>query len=327
VAEYERILGLLADGRFHSGESIARTLGCSRSAVWKRIETLRARTGLQIDAVTGRGYRLRRPLELLDGSRITARLDNASIELLNDCQVLGSVTSTNSLAGEQGVPAGNPAIAWFAEHQTAGRGRRGRAWQSPYGRNLYFSLAYRFDLPMARLSGLSLATGAVIADVLAAQGLERHGLKWPNDLLWESRKLGGILLEAQGETDGPATAVIGVGLNLDLDRDASDQIGQPVACLREAGVEVSRNHLAGDLLDALLRMCQRYAEEGLGPYLTTWRRFDMHCGQRVRLIGSSEEWCGESLGIADDGGLRLRIGDQVQTFYGGELSLRTGHQV
>lgn len=321
----EQILHLLADGRFHSGEAIAEAIGCSRSAVWKQVQALRQETGLQVDAVTGRGYRLSCPLELLDETQIRQSLDQTAIRELDICSVLGSVGSTNALAGDRRLSGTRPAAAWFAEHQSAGRCRRGRPWDSPYGRNLYFSLAYRFDLPLGRVAGLSLAAGAVLATTLARHGLRDHGLKWPNDLLWNSRKLAGILLEAQGETDGPTQAVIGIGLNIDLDREASERIDQPAVCLREAGLRPGRNRLAGDLLGALLQMCRTYQQQGLQPFLQQWRDFDVFRGRSVRLLGPGSEVRGESLGIADDGGLQLRIDGGIRTFYGGELSLRGDH--
>lgn len=317
----EAILQLLADGCFHSGQTIAEVIGCSRSAVWKHISALRQHTGLRIDAVTGRGYRLAQALELLDRDLILKRLDGGHRDLLADCQVLGSVASTNALA-QQGRLTVGQAAAWLAEHQRAGRGRRGRGWHSPYGSNLYLSLAWCFELPLAHLSGLSLATGAVLAGLLAEHGLHGHGLKWPNDLLWRGRKLAGILLEVRGETDGPATAVIGIGINLDLDADSAAQIDQPAAGLRQAGAAVQRNRLAGDLLDRLLGLCQRYSVEGLTPFLPAWRQYDLFLGEQVRLVGQRSELQGESLGIGEDGGLRLRTADGERTVYAGELSLR-----
>lgn len=321
----DHILRLLSDGRFHSGEELAGHLGCTRSAIWKQVKQLRDQTALHIDSVTGRGYRLRRPLRLLDREQIVGRLSDSSAQDLQACHVLGSVTSTNALALASSPAMQGPAAAWFAEHQTEGRGRRGRTWISPYGRNLYFSLAYRFDLPMTRLSGLSIASGAVLAGVLSRHGLQGHALKWPNDLLWQSRKLAGILLEAFGESDGPACAVIGIGVNLDLGRDAAQQIDQPAVCMREAGVDVDRNQLAGDLLDAALQMCRRFATHGLAPFAESWRDYDAYQGEQVRLLGATSELRGQCLGIADDGGLRLRVGSETNTYYAGELSLRAAH--
>lgn len=323
MRQIESLLQILADGKFHSGEDIASKLGCTRSAVWKWVRRLREIPGLAVDSVSGRGYRLQRPLDLLQRDTILDHVAAEVRESLQGCQVVGSVGSTNSLASQVNLNPGQGA-AWFAEHQTAGRGRRGRSWVSPYGRNIYYSLAWCFDAPLNQVSGLSIACGAALAEVLHGCGLRDHGLKWPNDLLWQQRKLAGILLEISGETEGPSSVVIGVGINLDLDGGLDEQIGQPYASLRDAGLQVGRNRLAADLLNATVSMCHRFTESGLAPFLDTWRRFDVFQDRPVRLVGPGRELRGRSLGLADDGGLQLQIGESVQTHYSGELSLRAG---
>lgn len=323
MEKLEALLRILADGRFHSGEEIAKMLECSRSAVWKRIERLREVPGVRVDAVTGRGYRLDQPFELLDRQQILASLPAQITESLRDCHVLGSVASTNALAMQASLNVGSGA-AWFAEHQSAGRGRRGRSWLSPYGRNIYFSLAWQFNASLSEVAGLSIATGAVLAEVLEQQGLRGHGLKWPNDLLWDQRKLAGILLEVQGETEGPATVVIGIGINLDIDQDLKREIDQPVVSLRDAGVPLQRNRLASQILEATVDMCQRFPDDGLRPFVESWRGYDVFVGREVKLIGPAREEAGISLGLSEDGGLRLQTGDDEKTFYAGELSLRAG---
>lgn len=320
----EALLGLLADGRFHSGEQIATELGCTRSAIWKRMRELREIPGIEVDSVTGRGYRLCRPIELLDRNKILAAAANPEALGLQGCQVLGSVVSTNALAGEAELTRPGQGAAWFAEHQSAGRGRRGRTWVSPYGRNLYFSLAWQFDAPLSELAGLSIAAGAMLAGLLERHGLSGHGLKWPNDLLWDGKKLAGILLEVHGETGGPANAVLGIGVNIDLEQTLQDQIDQPATSLRGAGLGVGRNRLAGELLQASVEMCHQFAASGLQPFVAQWRGFDLFKDQPVCLTGPGLEHRGRCLGLDDDGGLRLQEDGVVRTFYAGELSLRGG---
>ncbi len=316
------ILPLLADGRFHSGEALARELGCSRAAVWKRLQALRERTGLEVQAVTGKGYRLARPLELLEEKAIVEAMGPVARARLRGLHLYDETTSTNALAAE-GLRAGElqPA-AWLAEYQTAGRGRRGRRWHSPYGRNLYLSLLYSFDLPMQQLSGLSIAMGVVLAELLARHGLHDHGLKWPNDLHWRGHKLAGLLVEAIGETAGPVHAIIGIGLNLDLGNTLPDWIDQPAGDLRMAGLSPSRNRLAGELIDALLVGCSEYAQAGLRPFLPRWEAFDLYRGQPVRLSSGAGEWRGLLLGLSANGGVRLQTDEGERVFHGGELSLR-----
>lgn len=323
MAESVQVLRALSDGRFRSGQELAEALGCSRSAIWKHVSQLRRQPGIHIDAVTGRGYRLARPLELLDRTEILAHLPRASREGLSACHVEDVVTSTNALALEAASEGGAAAQAWFAEAQTGGRGRRGRAWYSPYGRNLYFSLLHRFDMPLHRLAGLSIAVGMELAELLTELGLEGHGLKWPNDLHWQGRKLAGVLIEAQGESGGPACAVIGIGLNIDLG-ELPGWVDQPACCLRDAGLEIPRNRLAGELLARVLALCERFAAEGLEPFMPRWADYGLYQGEQVCLQGPGQRHVGILRGLSPDGGLRLELDDGERVFYGGELSLRRG---
>ncbi len=321
MADSRQVLKALADGGFCSGSELARRLGCSRSAIWKHVRHLREDLGLRIDAVNGRGYRLAQPLELLDRARVLAHVPAAQRRRLAACRIEDCVPSTNALALEAASQVPDGPIAWFAEAQTAGRGRRGRQWHSPYGRNLYFSLLYRFERPLHALAGLSIAVGVELAGLLSACGLRGHGLKWPNDLLWRGGKLAGILIEASGEAQGPAWAVIGVGLNVDLG-EVPDWLDQPAADLRGAGITVPRTELAGRLLTGMLDLCETFAGDGLTPFVERWPEYDLLRGQEVCLSGPGLSQRGTVLGLAADGGLRLLSDGREQVFHGGEVSLR-----
>ena len=323
MTDVTEVLRALSDGRFHSGEDLAALFGCSRSTVWKHVRRLRE--NVAIDAVTGRGYRLAEPLELLDREVILDCLDERHRACLGDCHVMGIVSSTNELAMQASGQARRKPRIWFAESQTGGRGRRGRSWHSPYGRNLYFSLLYRFDAPMHQLAGLSIAAGVELVTLLSTLGLQGHGLKWPNDLLWQGRKLAGILVEVSGESEGPAHAVIGIGLNIDLG-EIPAWLDQPVSCLKEAGLDVSRNRVAGQLAAGMLDMCARFAEQGLQPFVDRWDGYDLYRGKRVRLSGPGLQHDGIGAGLSPDGGVVLTIDGKRRVFHGGELSLRTGER-
>lgn len=321
MADLTQVLRVLSDGRFHSGEELARSLGCSRSAVWKHIRQLREH--IDIHAVNGRGYRLQVPIELLDRELILDAVAPPQRDRLAACKVLDVVQSTNDLAMLAAEDRPRDPMAWFAETQTGGRGRRGRTWHSPYARNLYFSFLYPFDMPMLRLAGLSIAVGVELAGLLAELGLQGHGLKWPNDLHWDGRKLAGILIEATGEAEGPAYAVIGVGINLDLG-DLPDWLDQPVASLSETGIEISRNRLAATLLGRMLDMCKRYEARGLEPFVQRWAEYDLYRDRAVRLSGPGLQQEGIARGVCVDGGLRLEVDGVERVFYAGEVSLRSG---
>ncbi|MDX1654152.1 MAG: biotin--[acetyl-CoA-carboxylase] ligase, partial [Candidatus Competibacteraceae bacterium] len=238
-----RLLEVLGDGRFHSGEELARALGVSRAAVWKHLNSL-GRRGLEVHAVRGRGYRLPNPLELLDPEGIRAQLSPSVQGRLAQLEVFDQIDSTNSYLltrAKAGAPGGSVCLA---ERQSAGRGRRGRQWISPFAANLYLSVLWRYPDGPALLSGLSLAVGVAMARALEGVGVVGVGLKWPNDLLWRDQKLGGILLEFGGESSGPCQVVTGVGLNVTMPKEPALDIDQPWPDLTTVlGLGLSRNRL------------------------------------------------------------------------------------
>ena len=321
----DHLLRQLADGRFHSGEQLARVLGVSRSAVWKQIQRLESDLGLTISAVRGRGYRLAAPLELLDSARIHAELSGTALQGLEQISLLSTTASTNSCAAADPPPESGRARVWLAEHQTQGRGRRGRRWVSAFGENLYVSLAWRFDMPMSELGGLSLVVGVVVAEVLSHLGVEGHSLKWPNDVLVDGRKLSGVLVEVSGEADGPSTAVLGVGVNFRLREEQGAQIDQPWTDLTQAGTAaVSRNRMAGILIDRLIRACRIFSTERLVPFIDRWTQFDGMCGQPVRLVRGPHSIDGIYRGITPSGGVLLEEASGRNEYHAGEVSLRRG---
>lgn len=318
-----QLLRHLADGRFHSGEALAETLGVSRAAVWKQLKQLQQLPGIRFDAVRGRGYRLASPLSLLDEAGLREHAGE-SVRHLADIELLSEIDSTNAYLMARSAPPPGRGHACIAEHQTAGRGRRGRRWVSGFGQNLTLSLAWTFDLPMAALSGLSLAAGVAVAEALRQAGVSGHGLKWPNDLYLDGRKLSGILVEASGESTGPTRVVIGVGINLAVDETSGGGIDQPWADLRDQlGQPPPRNRIAGLLLQELVSTCLRYGEEGLAPFLTEWQRHDLHLGCEVTLRLGEQAIHGRYVGLAEDGALLLETPAGRQAFQGGEVSLRT----
>jgi BirA family biotin operon repressor/biotin-[acetyl-CoA-carboxylase] ligase len=317
------ILHQLADGRFHSGQQLAGSLGVSRSAVWKQIQRLESDFGLSVSAVRGRGYRLAAPLELLDDERIRQQLGDTAHESLDSLALLASTPSTNGCAlGDPPLVSGRARV-WLAEHQSDGRGRRGRRWVSTFGENLYLSMAWRFDLPMTELAGLSLVAGLIVAEALEQLGMQGHSLKWPNDVLVGERKLSGVLLEVSGESGGPATAVIGIGVNFRLADAQGAQIDQPWTDIgRECAVPLSRNLLAGVLIDRLITACRLFAAEKLAPFLNRWAAFDELLGRGVCVIRGGDSIEGVYRGIAPSGAMLLEDGTGLNEYHAGEISLR-----
>lgn len=314
-----------------SGDALARAAGQTRAAVWKRIQALR-QCGVEIEAQPGRGYRLLRPLDLLDPAGIRAGLRPDTEARLGALEAAWSIDSTNSELLRRGAPAvGTGAQVLLAERQTGGRGRRGRAWASPLASNLYLSLARGFGGGLARLGGLSLVAGIAVAESLHRLGFTQVRLKWPNDLVVGGpdglRKLGGLLVEGAGEYSGPARAVIGLGLNVRMPDGGAAGIDQPWCDLAglagEGGSAPDRNTLAAALLDHLLPALDEFDARGLAPFLPRFAGTDALAGERVTLHQGTQSFTGTALGVAEDGALRVRTEDgQEQRVHAGEVSVR-----
>lgn len=318
------LVRLLADGGIHSGETIAKTLGITRGGVWKAVARTRDRLGLRIESARGRGYRLTAPLELLDARRILDALDGKDGAHLARIQIHDQIDSTNARLMAEAQGGASSGTVCLAERQTAGRGRRGRTWISPFGSNLYLSVLWRYALAPATLGGASLAVGVAMARVLRDAGVGEIALKWPNDLWWRRRKLAGLLLEVGGEAQGPSFLVAGLGINLRMPADQGQVIDQPWTDLSTVLGEhcPGRNALAGGLIAALCSALDTYGRLGLEPFLEDWDAFDGLRGETVRLRLGEQLIEGVHAGIAPDGALRLLTDQGVRSYHAGEVSLR-----
>lgn len=319
------ILQQLADGQFHSGTDLGAHLGISRAAVFKAIGAIE-QTGLEIERAPGRGYRLAVDLELLDRRRILRLLGPEFGSRRDRLSVLDSVESTNRhlLAQAAAGPDAAHGAICLAEAQPQGRGRRGRSWITTPYHNLMLSVGWRFDAGPAALAGLSLAAGVAVHAALEAYGVREAALKWPNDLLWQGRKLGGLLVDLQGEASGPALVVLGVGINGYLaPRDAA-HIDQPWVDLRTiTGARVERNRLAALVIRELYAAFARFEREGFAVFRAAWQRRHAFQGRAVRLVQDERSFSGEVEGIDERGALILRVaGGRTRTFYSGDVSLR-----
>lgn len=312
------LLSRLATGGV-SGDALAREAGITRAAVWKRIEGLRA-AGVRIDARPGRGYALAAPLELLDGARLRQGLSAQAAASLQALDVAWAVGSTNTeLLRRQPGPGVDVLLA---ERQDAGRGRMGRRWISPLGGQVCLSVRRGFDGGLARLGGLSLVAGVAVAEALRGCGYAGVGLKWPNDLLADGRKLAGLLVEGGGEHGGPVHAVVGIGINIDLGPapEGIDQAWTDLA--RLSGGTPSRNAVAIAVLDALLPALDRFDRDGLAAFQARYAALDVLAGQPVRVLDSRGGFEGRALGLAADGALRVSSGEGERRVYAGEVSVR-----
>lgn len=317
------VLRILTDGRFHSGSALGEALSISRAAVWKAVQKLQQEWQIKINAVPGRGYQLAVPLTLLDKDAILLAMAPETKSRLQGIQVLWSVDSTNRYILEQTSNEVVPGWAVLAEHQSAGRGRRGRHWVSPFGRNLYLSLLWKFELDAAQLSGLSLAIAVAITRALTKLGINDVMLKWPNDLLWQERKLCGVLLEMKGEASGPWQVVTGIGMNVNMDAKTAEEIGQPWVDLRSIlGRNIDRNQLAALVLSELLNAMEQFQHSGIRPFVAEWSARDRCRDQLVELHFPDRVIQGVARGIDSAGALLLESKGVVKSYHAGEVSLR-----
>lgn len=319
----QALLSQLADGEWHSGEALARTIGISRTAVWKQIHQLQ-RDGLEFEASQGQGYRLRQPFTPLAAELINAALRDAGSPFAERVAVAQRVDSTNSEL-LRGLRLQTAPQALLAESQQAGRGRRGRPWTAVYGGSLCLSVRWSFAQPVAGLSGLSLVAGLSVVDVLQQQFAAAAMLKWPNDIFLNDRKAGGILVELVGDPLGPCEAIIGVGLNLALPTDLGNQIDQPVTDIRSAcGFVPDRNELTIALLTAFAMDLQRFEEQGFAAFEQRWVGRDALLNRALTLDLGNQVHQGVARGVDAQGRLLVDGADGRQAWASGEVSIRAG---
>lgn len=327
VKKYNRaqyLLNILSNGRFHSGESLGESLGITRSAVWKMIQRLQDR-GIAIQSVNGKGYRIANGLSLLNEIKILQQIAPEFRGKLNELICFDQIDSTNDYLLKQVNPQQARTMACFAEQQTAGKGRRsGRSWLSPYANNIYHSLLWYFEKDASELVGLSLAVAVMVARALRRFGIERQlELKWPNDILWRSQKLCGILVELLAEPHQTCAVVIGIGINTRLTIQQS--LNRPITSTEDILNEpTDRNQLAATLLNELIPGMEEFQKNGLKSFMNEWQSLDSFKGRMVRLKSSQQEIIGLARGISERGELLLEDAHGCVTNYlSGEVSLRT----
>ena len=315
-------LRALADGKFHSGEEIARSLGRSRTTLSDALKVA-AEMGVELFSVPGRGYRLAQPLEFLDAAMLARSLEGTGVGVVIADQVDSTSTRLMAMAAE-GAASGT---CLAAEWQSAGRGRRGRSWVSSLGGSLTFSLLWRFERGAGHLAGLSLAVGVAVARALAGQGVPRAQVKWPNDVVVDFRKIAGILVETTGDIQGPSVAVVGVGVNYRLPERTLDGIDQAVTDVWSCaapGAAPSRNALLAALLAELASTLRRFEASGFAAERDAWRSLHAYHGRAVRVLPAHEPAFDAVVAdVAPDGALVVTLPDgRSLALASAEISLR-----
>jgi BirA family transcriptional regulator, biotin operon repressor / biotin---[acetyl-CoA-carboxylase] ligase len=322
------LLRELSTEHFVSGAALAEKFSVSRSAVSDAFKEASA-LGVHLFSLTRRGYRLARPLELLDHARVQKNVrSEITLEFVDE------IASTNSeLLARVGQTNAQPPshFCLAAELQTAGRGRRGRAWQSALGSSLTFSYLWRTEKGAQDLAGLSLAVGLAVAEALRVLGAPAQ-VKWPNDILLHDKKLGGILIETQGDMLGPTAVVIGVGINIALPDEMKAAIDQAVTDLSEAknadgdDLSIGRNALFGAVLQALFDALEVFSAHGFVALKDRWRALHALEGRAINVLAANEQYAANVVGVADDGALLIeRIGSKraVEKLLSADVSVRS----
>ncbi len=317
-----KILHLISDGKFHSGQELGMKLSISRTAVWKIIRSFR-QYGLYVCSIKGKGYCLSQAIEFIDNDRLLSCINPDIRRHIRFITIHSEIDSTNEYLLGKSDSTDFHGHVTLAEFQSSGRGRRGNTWVSPYGAGICLSIGWQFDPVPDSLTTLSLASGIAVIRTLKGFKINDAGLKWPNDIIWQGRKLGGTLLEMRGESAGPCNIVLGVGINFAFPRRGVEMIDQPwidIASIRQP--LPSRNTLTAALISEIVRILTDFDEKSLPGIIEEWRRYDCMKGRRMTLLLPGECVTGQILGIDNNGLLLMSINNKVRRFNTGEISLR-----
>lgn len=320
-AALPELLGLLASGAACTGPRLAQRMGISRAAVWKQVATWRA-AGLAIDSGAA-GYRLVHPLEPLDPRRIRAALTAAARAHVGLLENHWQLDSTSSELARRVDELRDRSFV-FAEWQRAGRGRRGRGWLSPPATNLQFSCLKRFAGGFASLSGLSLAMGVAMAQALEDCGVRGIALKWPNDLVHDDAKLGGILIELGGDFMGPCHAIIGIGINVRVPASLRAVLDRPCTDLAELCEDrpPARHALAAAAISRAMAALDAFDAGGFAALAPGWSQRDALAGRTVRVDGGHGAFEGVVAGVDPRGALQVRCGGGLRSIDSAEVTVR-----
>ncbi len=272
------------------------------------------------------------PVELLDARRMHAEVDPQRRAQLRRLDLTFEVDSTNTRLLAAPAPPCGSADVWLSELQHAGRGRRGRRWIAPFGAGVALSMAWTCSDGARSLPGLSLGVGVAVWRALVRAGAGGVRLKWPNDIWFQDRKIGGVLIELRAEASWPAHVVIGVGINVALPEAARNEIeagreadprAARVAAVADACASVpSRNLVAGAILDELLSMLALFELEGFAAFRDAWTALDALSGRPALVLLGAEVISGTARGVDEGGALLLETAGGMRRVVSGEASLR-----
>lgn len=305
----KNIVKKLNDGECHSGASLGEALNISRNAIWKQINQL-VKYGIEVESIQSTGYRLKQPLILLDSKNIKKFITATDTIKLGKIDILGSISSTSDYFRTQ-API-NGLHFCLAEHQSAGRGRFGRAWSSPFGANIYLSCRWSVEQDVSDFSGLSLMISLAVIEALTQFGVPDLTVKWPNDILWQGKKFAGILVEMQAESNGLTQVIIGIGINVNMTHANAQEISQPWTSVEAIlGQTQDRNKLAGLLINQLLEKLSLFSTHGFRYFIDLWSKYDNLFGKKIGLKVGKKIIHGIAQGVNAQGYLLLEDQDHV----------------
>ncbi|MFV1872816.1 MAG: biotin--[acetyl-CoA-carboxylase] ligase [Oleiphilus sp.] len=316
--DINKLLLLLSDGKYHSGSELGELLGVSRTSIWKCLPQLHS-MNVPIESLKGKGYRVPGGLDLLNKKIILESLPE-SLSSGIDLEILLSCSSTNDYLSQRIVVSNAKEFqVCLAELQTSGRGRRGRAWVSPFGKNIALSLGFVIEGGVDSLSGLSIVVGLAIAKALEALGVKNVGLKWPNDIYVNNKKIAGILVELSGEATTRWNVICGIGLNVLMSEEEGRGIDQAWTSLSQY-VEVDRNEVVVQILRQLILLVDKFKMESFEAFISEWSNWDILLDKDVKVEPGG--LVGRAKGINAQGALVLDVSGQKQLINAGEVSVR-----
>lgn len=322
--DQKKIITLLADGRLHTYSELAKTMNVSRLVICESLKKLAA-IGVEL-TVNKQGYQLTPALQLLAKSSIEKNLSAEAKSLIATLEIHDYLDSTNRYLTDKAQQPFKNAVVCFAEYQSAGKGRKGREWVSTFGSNIYLSILWQFKNGYETINGLSLAVGVAVIDALQTCGIKGLGLKWPNDIYWQNKKLGGILIEVSGGGGNSCHAVIGLGLNFYISADKAQAITQNWVALDTImpNATAIRNRCASMLLNKLLPTIAHFQQTALASYVQAWQKLDCMYGKNVTVYQGTQLFSGVVQGVDARGLLLLKDNNgAIKKFASGEVSFQS----
>src|SRR3990167_323363 len=300
---FTNLISILNDCKYHDGTGIGEKLNITRSAVWKAIQKLEL-YGIEVDSIKGKGYAFMQPLILLDKKIIKKEIKNKNIEI----DIFETLDSTNeylkSFLNDKKIKI------CLAEQQTQGKGRLNRHWHSQFGLNIYFSLLYTFHQDISELAGLSLVVSLAVVKTLQSYLPKKLTVKWPNDIFYDDKKLSGILIETQAETNGGCSVIIGIGMNVNMITDKTQEISQAWTSLRSiTNNNFDRNLICTSLTNNLIHYLEQFNQHGLTYFQNEWNAVDCLYNKKITVKNTKTKIGGVAKGINDHGFLLIKTDD------------------